>query len=118
MADERLSVSAEAMALAMRAEDAAAKIRRKVRGTMQLSRAYRRLFFEPDGSLKAEARIVLQDLVETSGIGMAVRDPEQLQLFEGMRRIVLHMFGRFKLPERRLDQLEEDLKLATKDDEE
>lgn len=115
---DRQSVSAEVLALKLAAEGTSEKALRKLRALLRLNRAYRRLFFDQAGQLKPEAREVLTDLVEQAGIGQAVRDldPAVLAMFEGRRRMVLHIFGRFRLPQGRIDQLERDLQ-PTEDDE-
>lgn len=102
------------MALRFAAEGESARLRRRSRNLLGLTRAYRKLFFDDTGALKPESRAVLDDLVEISGIGMGQRDldPQALALGEGMRRVVLHIFGRFRLPQRQLDQIERDLTLA------
>lgn len=111
MAAAPKTLSAEVAALTLAAQGERGKLRRQLRGIFGKRRAYRKLFFNPDGTLKPEGREVLLDLVETAGIGMAVPDlsHEGQTLFEGQRRLVLHVFGRFNLPEGRVDQLERDL---------
>jgi len=105
------------MAFRFAAEGQSARLRRQSRNLLGLTRAYRKLFFDEHGALKPEGRAVLDDLVEISGIGMGQRDldPQALALAEGLRRMVLHIFGRFKLPQRQLDQIERDLTLAEED---
>ena len=119
MAEPRQSLSAEAMALAMRAEGASAKLRTNIRQIFQRRRAYLKLFFDAQGALKPEARVVLRDLLDASDFGRAAPDLDNgtLQLLEGKRWMVLHLFGRFRLPEGRLTQLEKTLR-ETEDDEE
>lgn len=105
------------MALAMQAEGASKRLRAELSGIFGLTRAYRRLFFDRDGKMTPDARMVLRDLVRESDLARAARDldPGALALLEGKRWMVLHVFGRFRLPEGRIDQLERDLKSAEDD---
>lgn len=116
---EPQSLSAEVMAAAMAAESTSTKVRNEARQILLRRRAYLRLFFDANGRLKPEAAIVLRDLLDASDFGRAALDIDNgtLQLLEGKRWMVLHLFGRFRLPEGRLAQLEKTLRQAEDDDE-
>jgi hypothetical protein len=113
------SLSAETMALAMQAEGVSTRLREELRAIVGLNRAYQRLFFGADGALSREGRTVLRDLIKASEFGCASLDVDNgsLQVLEGKRRLLLHVFGRFRLPEGRLSQLRKDL-ASTEDDDE
>lgn len=99
------------MAVSHAAAGESARLRRKARHLFTRTRAYRRLFFDEQGQLKPDARIVLEDLVDMAGIGKGQRelDPQVLAMAEGQRRAVLHLFGRFRLPEGRLREIQSTL---------
>lgn len=100
----------ETLALAYRAqslrERAAQDIRRAVRALGRQDQ-YRRLFCEPDGSLKADAVAVLTDLARQANFGAI--DPRasdaDLRANEGARRMLLHIYGRLDLGSTRLVDL-------------
>lgn len=110
------SLSADAFAITQRARSRQAQIQDSLNDTIFLNRSYRKLFFDSNGNLKPEARAVLNDLVAESGIGLASPSLGHAELAakEGRRRMVLHIFGRFRLPANRIDNLE---KFLTKEDE-
>ena len=119
MPDDAQSLSAEIMAAVLAAEDKSTKARREFRRIMGLNRAYRRVFFDDAGNLKPDAREVLEDLIEVSQLGRASRDLElgALSELEGRRKMVLHVFGRFRLPEGRLRELQRTINTAREDEE-
>lgn len=119
MVAERQSLSAEIAALTLHARSTSAKLRDDLKAIFGINRAYLRLFFDAAGNLKPEARTVLLDLIKESDLGAASPDLENgtLQLLEGKRWMVLHVFGRFKLPEGRVRQLENDLRQARETEE-
>jgi hypothetical protein len=109
---ESSSISAEVMALANEASTRTAGMRQRLRGIFELNRAYRRVFFDPAGNLTPPARAVLRDLIDAADFGRAARELDNgtLQVLEGKRRLLLHIFGRFRLPDGRIDQIEQDLR--------
>lgn len=105
------SYSAEVMEAAQAATQQSARLRAAMRALMGSHRAYRKLLLDSDGNLKPEARAVLEDLMRKAQMGLASLelDPQTLARREGMRFIVLHIFGSLKMPEAKLRQLENDL---------
>ena len=77
----------------------------------RLKLAYRRLFFDDDDRLRADARMIIDDLIEKAGIGMASAglEHEELACREGERRLFLHIMGRFAMRGAQLQQLIRDL---------
>lgn len=111
MEQPRRSVGADALALAQAAEDESRKLRFRLRRTLGLHRAYRKLLLDENGELRPEARTVLIDLAERSGLTHASPelDGQVLAMREGQRRVVLHMLGQLRLPEKKVQQIERDL---------
>lgn len=79
---------------------------------MRLHRAYRAVFFDEDGMMTDAARIVLEDLSDHAGLGMATAglEHEELAAREGERRLMLHLFSRFRLNEAEMANLEREWK--------
>lgn len=119
MRDHSMSLSAEVAAVERAARSESVKIRGQLFGALRLTRAYRRVFLEPGRATARDQRLVLGDIVDRAELGRASLslDPQELAALEGQRRIALHIFGRFRLDEARIRQLETDL-TETQDDEE
>lgn len=119
MSDAPMSLSAEIAAAERAARSESAKIRGTLLATLRLTKAYRRVFLQPGKATAADQRLVLGDLIDRSELGRAslTLDAQELAAMEGQRRVVLHIFGRFRLPEGRIRQLETDLTETTDDEE-
>lgn len=105
------SLSGEVASLTLAAEGASARINRQIRGIYGSTRAYRELFFDADGLLRPAAKLVIEDLIDRADLHRASVDltPQALAEMEGRRRMVMHIFGKFRLPEQRLRELERQL---------
>ena len=105
------SITAELFAIQHGAEERSAHERRRAREQVAIYRAYQRLFFDDAGQLRADARIVLDDLTREAALGFVSPslDLAELAVKEGKRRLLLHLFARFELSEERLANLERSL---------
>lgn len=105
------SFSAELLAMQQAAEGVSAKEQRRAREEIEVHRAYQRLFFDAAGQLKADARMVLDDITHAAALGFAspTLDYGELATKEGKRRLLLHIFGRFQLSPERVAKLERTL---------
>lgn len=115
---EPRGLSAEVMAATMAAQGHVAKAKRWFRDLVGLKRAYRRIFTDKSGQLTREGRMVLADMIRASGMDTATRDLDGpwLAQREGQRMMVLHIFGRLRMEDSRLDQLENELNQAMEDE--
>lgn len=114
-----MSLTAELAAVERAARSERAKLRGKLFDTIRLTKAYRRVFLQPGAATAKDQQLVLNDLIDRSELGRASLslDAQELAALEGQRRVVLHLFGRFRLDDARLRQLETDL-IETINDEE
>lgn len=105
------SLSGEVAQLTHAAQGKSAQLRRKVRLLFTRTRAYRTLFFDAEGRLRPEARTVIADIIDKADLHRASLDldPQALAELEGRRRMAMHIFGRFNVPQSQLDALERDL---------
>lgn len=105
------SISAELLAMQQAAEGMSAKEKRRARAEIEVHRAYQRLFFDANGQLKDDARIVLDDMTHAAALGFAspTLDYGELATKEGKRRLLLHIFGRFQLTPEQVARLERSL---------
>lgn len=105
------SITAELYAMRHAAEETSAQAQRRARADLELHRAYQRLFFDEAGQLRADARLVLDDIAHEAAIGFASPslDYAELATKEGKRRLLLHIFGRFQLSPERLATIERTL---------
>ena len=106
-----MSLSAEIAAVERAARSESAKLRGQLLGALRLTKAYRRVFLQPGAATERDQRLVLGDIIDRAELGRASLslDPQELAALEGQRRIALHIFGRFRLEEGRIRQLETDL---------
>lgn len=104
-------VTPDILAITQAAQGKQGRVRLKFLHKRKVFRAYRGLFFKPDGALRPEAAIVIRDLAEKSGIGMATAglEHEELACREGERRLFLHLLGQFSLNEIQIRNLERQL---------
>jgi hypothetical protein len=71
---------------------------------VEVHEAFVDLFFV-DGRLRPSAQIVLDDLAEAAGVGMAAAglEHEELCVLEGKRRLWLHVMARFQMDQDKID---------------
>lgn len=107
-----LSETPELMEIRRAATDGSLRARARWIMKMRLHRAYRAVFFDEDGMMTDAARIVLEDLSDHAGLGMATAglEHEELAAREGERRLMLHLFSRFRLNEAEMANLEREWK--------
>lgn len=105
------SITGELLAITHAAQKRSSIAKLLLMEKRQLHRAYRETFFDQDGRLKPAAQMVLSDLAEMSGIGMAASglEHEELACLEGRRRMFLHLLGRFKMNSSEIINLERDI---------
>lgn len=113
-----LSLSADIAEAIAAADGESAKLRHRASAAFRINRAYRRVFMRPGAASATDQALVLRDIMDRSGLGCASisLEPQVLAELEGARRVGLHIFGRLKLDDSRLRQLE--LDLQNQDDEE
>ena len=111
MSLDAVSITGELMAITHAAQKRGTLAKLLLLEKRQLHRAYRETFFDDEGHLKPAAQLVIADLAETSGIGMAASglEHEELACLEGRRRLFLHLLGRFKLNATEITNLERDI---------
>ncbi|MAY78567.1 MAG: hypothetical protein CL802_13510 [Citromicrobium sp.] len=107
-----LSLSADIAEAVAAAEGKSAQLRNHSVSLFRVHKAYRRVFVTPGAATATDQAIVLRDIMARSGLGRAsmTLDPQELAELEGARRVGLHIFGRLKLDDSRLRQLELDLR--------
>lgn len=74
--------------------------------------AHQRLFFEPDGTLKQDARLVLNDWAAAARIGHSALPASDAELRgrEGLRTLFLHIIARLDMDGDELRKISRELK--------
>ncbi len=96
--------------MAVAASQLSEKARDAQKRELAIFSAYDRLFFV-NGKLREDAQIVLDDLSRRASLGQACPslDHAELAAAEGARRLLYHIFNRFRLSGTRLEALSRQL---------
>lgn len=112
------SIYPEIHAVVREASAVSARTAEQLRRRLRLWRSYHRTFFDEEGTLRPEARDVLADLVAQSQMGAATTylTDAELREVEGMRKLVMHLFGRFRLSADEVRRMERQIHEAMEND--